>query len=60
MEKTSSLPLSRLNKDHLEKHAKYDASSMLDVTVIVSLDYLMKIKDFFDVDEQDGYFLFEK
>jgi len=69
MERTSSVPLSRPSEDHLEEHAKYNARSMLDVTVrqspndtfadvrvfsfsiIVSLDYLMKIKDFFDVDE---------
>ncbi|XP_029176856.1 vacuolar protein sorting-associated protein 13 isoform X2 [Nylanderia fulva] len=66
MERTSSVPS---GEDHLDKeHAKYNARSMLDVTVrqspndtfadvrvfsfsiIVSLDYLMKIKDFFDVD----------
>jgi len=69
MERTSSMPLSGSSEDHLDKeHAKYNARSMLDVTVrqspndtfadvrvfsfsiIVSLDYLMKIKDFFDVD----------
>lgn len=67
MERTSSV--SGANEDHLDKkHAKYNARSMLDVTVrqspndtfadvrvfsfsiIVSLDYLMKVKDFFDVD----------
>ncbi|XP_072763012.1 intermembrane lipid transfer protein Vps13 isoform X2 [Anoplolepis gracilipes] len=66
MERTSSVPS---GEDHLDKeHAKYNARSMLDVTVrqspndtfadvrvfsfsiIVSLDYLMKIKDFFDID----------
>ncbi|XP_012058655.1 PREDICTED: vacuolar protein sorting-associated protein 13C [Atta cephalotes] len=69
MERTSSVPLSRPSEDHLEEHVKYNARSMLDVTVrqspndtfadvrvfsfsiIVSLDYLMKIKDFFDVNE---------
>ncbi|XP_018341629.1 PREDICTED: vacuolar protein sorting-associated protein 13C isoform X1 [Trachymyrmex septentrionalis] len=69
MERTSSMPLSGPSQDHLDKHAKYNARSMLDVTVrqspndtfadvrvfsfsiIVSLDYLMKIKDFFNVDE---------
>lgn len=71
MERTSSVPLSSASgsEDYLGKeHAKYNARSMLDVTVrqspndtfadvrvfsfsiIVSLDYLMKIKDFFDVD----------
>lgn len=56
------------NEDHFDERTKYNARSMLDVTVrqspndtfadvrvfsfsiIVSLDYLMKIKDFFDVD----------
>ncbi|CAL1678436.1 unnamed protein product [Lasius platythorax] len=70
MERTgSSVPSGTAGEDHLDKeHAKYNARSMLDVTVrqspndtfadvrvfsfsiIVSLDYLMKIKDFFDVD----------
>ncbi|KAL0119958.1 hypothetical protein PUN28_007968 [Cardiocondyla obscurior] len=70
MERTSNDGgLSGPSEDHLDKeHAKYNARSMLDVTVrqslndtfadvrvfsfsiIVSLDYLMKIKDFFDVD----------
>lgn len=71
MERTSSVPLSSASgsEDYFDKeHAKYNARSMLDVTVrqspndtfadvrvfsfsiIVSLDYLMKIKDFFDVD----------
>ncbi|XP_011630655.2 LOW QUALITY PROTEIN: vacuolar protein sorting-associated protein 13 [Pogonomyrmex barbatus] len=71
MERTSSVPLSgsSAGENHLDKeHAKYNARSMLDVTVrqspndifadvkvfsfsiIVSLEYLMKVKDFFDVD----------
>lgn len=68
MERTS-MPSGDASEDHLDKeHVKYNARSMLDVTVrqspndtfvdvrvfsfsiIVSLDYLMKIKDFFDVD----------
>ncbi|KYM79406.1 Vacuolar protein sorting-associated protein 13A, partial [Atta colombica] len=57
---TNSVPLSR-PRENLEEHAKYNARSMPNDTfadvpvfsfsIIVFLDYLMKIKDFFDVDE---------
>lgn len=67
MERTNSAPLSGSSEDRPDKETKYNARSMLDVTmrqspndtfvdvrvfsfsIIVSLDYLMKIKDFFDV-----------
>lgn len=66
MERTSNVPLSGPSEDHLNKeHARsmldvtvrqslndtFADVRVFSFSIIVSLDYLMKIKDFFDVDE---------
>ncbi|KAG5312576.1 VP13A protein, partial [Acromyrmex insinuator] len=66
MERTSNVPLSGPSEDHLDKeHARsmldvtvrqslndtFADVRVFSFSIIVSLDYLMKIKDFFDVDE---------